>query len=296
MTTRKLVVNDGQTEKELLIVGTVSIGRDPSCNIHSLDPLLSRRHAEFAWSKPHVTIRDLDSRNGILVNGIKVREQILKTGDVVQAGGLQLRYLETSTINSEEEHTRARERTDTAVETPTLAPTGHVPARPPAAATPAASRAASQADTVTARVVPGVDLDATFAGSVADRTFAPGSLDPGSLGAQGGNFDATLAPVRRPSVASPASPAAATSAAPVEAQIVVDRQLLVTSASAGCFELFGVRPEALVGGSAAEVLLQSLTTVAAPGGPPGLSIALSRSGDRTLTLTFKAGQAVETVR
>jgi pSer/pThr/pTyr-binding forkhead associated (FHA) protein len=287
MTTRKLFVNDGQTEHELLIVGTVSIGRDPACNIHHLDPLLSRRHAEFTWSKQHVTIRDLDSRNGILVNGLKVREQILKSGDIVQAGGLQLRFQETSTITTEEEHTRARERTDTAVETPTIAPM--------------AAKKAAAAETVTAPAMPGFDPDATFV-SDPNATFAPGALKtPADFGPPVGNFDATMAPVRRPAAAAaaaapPAATASATRPALVEAQVVVDRQLVVTSANAGCFELFGVRPEALVGGSAAEVLVQSLTAVAAQDGPPGLSIALSRSADRTLTLTFKAGQAVETVK
>ena len=44
---RKLLVNDGRSERELLLDGTIVVGRDPSCHINDLDPLLSRRHAEF---------------------------------------------------------------------------------------------------------------------------------------------------------------------------------------------------------------------------------------------------------
>jgi hypothetical protein len=40
------------------------------------------------------TVRDLDSRNGILVNGVKIRESKLRNGDVVQVGHLQVRYVD----------------------------------------------------------------------------------------------------------------------------------------------------------------------------------------------------------
>ena len=43
MIVRKLVVSDGRTERELLLVGTIVVGRDPSCQLNDLDPLLSRR-------------------------------------------------------------------------------------------------------------------------------------------------------------------------------------------------------------------------------------------------------------
>lgn len=334
MVTRKLIVDDGRSERELLIVGTVSVGRDPSCNIHDLDSLLSRRHAEFVWSKQNVTIRDCGSRNGILVNGIKVPEQVLKSGDVVQMGHLHVRYVETSGVVTQEDRTRARERTDTAIETPTMAPTGRIKESIPQEETQAAPMPRrsvnSDLDSTFAAPGRGRDLDATFAAPAArgrdlDATFAgpAGDLDatfaatapvappaakpatppraveapsrdldatfaPGTLARDSANLDATFAPARRPSAA-PSRPAM------TEVEILVDHQLLVTSASAGCFELFGVRPEALVGSSAAEVVVQSLTSVAASDGPPNVSITVTRiPADRTLTLTFKAGTTGET--
>src|SRR5439155_489621 len=52
------------------------------------------RHAEFVIDARGVGVRDLHSRNGILVNGAKVSESVLRPGDVVQVGHLRLRYME----------------------------------------------------------------------------------------------------------------------------------------------------------------------------------------------------------
>jgi hypothetical protein len=81
-------------ERELLLVGNIVIGRDPACHVSEPDPLLSRRHAEVIVNVHGVSVRDLNSRNGILVNGAKTREQVLLPGDVVQLGHMQLRYVE----------------------------------------------------------------------------------------------------------------------------------------------------------------------------------------------------------
>jgi hypothetical protein len=91
---RKLIIGNGRSEREILLVGNIVIGRDPACHISEPDPLLSRRHAEIIANVHGVSVRDLDSRNGILVNGEKTREQVLLPGDVVQLGHLQLRYVE----------------------------------------------------------------------------------------------------------------------------------------------------------------------------------------------------------
>src|SRR5439155_1634492 len=63
--TRKLIVTNGEAERELLLVGTMVVGRDPACDVSDVDPLLSRRHAEFTATANAVSVRDLGSRNGI---------------------------------------------------------------------------------------------------------------------------------------------------------------------------------------------------------------------------------------
>ncbi len=91
---RKLLISNGRSDREVLLVGNIVIGRDPSCHISESDPLLSRRHAEVIANVHGVSVRDLNSRNGILVNGEKTREQVLLPGDVVQLGHVQVRYVE----------------------------------------------------------------------------------------------------------------------------------------------------------------------------------------------------------
>ena len=89
----KLLVKDQQGEREVLLIDTVAVGRDPRCDISQADPLLSRRHAEFVASGPGVIVRDLNSRNGILVNGRKLQEAVLRPGDVVQISQLAVTFL-----------------------------------------------------------------------------------------------------------------------------------------------------------------------------------------------------------
>ena len=63
--------------------GEVSIGRDSSNQLWAPDPALSRRHCLVVATGEQVSIRDLGSRNGTLVNGVPVASQpdtALRTG------------------------------------------------------------------------------------------------------------------------------------------------------------------------------------------------------------------------
>ena len=92
---RRLIVSGGGRPRELMLVGTLIVGRDPACDISETnDPLMSRRHAAFSAGPRDVTVKDLGSRNGILVNGVKTAESVLDSGDVVQIGHLQVRYVD----------------------------------------------------------------------------------------------------------------------------------------------------------------------------------------------------------
>lgn len=94
---RRLIVSGGIRPRELVLVDTLIVGRDPACDITDLnDPLLSRRHAAFTSDRQDAAVRDLDSRNGILVNGAKMKEARLRHGDVVQIGHLQVKFVDES--------------------------------------------------------------------------------------------------------------------------------------------------------------------------------------------------------
>ena len=92
---RRLIVSGGSRPRELVLVDTLIVGRDPACDIseHN-DPLMSRRHAAFTADAKHAAVKDLGSRNGILVNGTKIPEARLRNGDVVQIGHLQVKFVD----------------------------------------------------------------------------------------------------------------------------------------------------------------------------------------------------------
>jgi hypothetical protein len=87
-----LLVDDGALPRELVLLGTTLVGRDPECEISHADPRLSRRHAEFRVTAEGVRLRDLGSRNGTLVNGRRVDEIVLTPGDIVQIAHLTIRF------------------------------------------------------------------------------------------------------------------------------------------------------------------------------------------------------------
>ncbi|HEX9638048.1 MAG TPA: SpoIIE family protein phosphatase [Acidobacteriota bacterium] len=83
-----LVLPEGGTSRRRLPQGKVTLGRGRTCEIAIPDPLMSRRHAEFERQGQDLIVRDLGSRNGILVNGTRITEAIsIRPGDRLQIGG-----------------------------------------------------------------------------------------------------------------------------------------------------------------------------------------------------------------
>jgi transcriptional regulator with GAF, ATPase, and Fis domain len=76
-----------------LMQDEVSVGRDSSNQLWTSDPALSRRQCIFFQQAGEFRIRDLESRNGTLVNGIPVQEQPLKHCDRIDIGNSVLVFL-----------------------------------------------------------------------------------------------------------------------------------------------------------------------------------------------------------
>ncbi|MEN6642670.1 MAG: DUF3662 and FHA domain-containing protein [Armatimonadia bacterium] len=68
------------------------IGRGSDCEIRLEDSAVSRHHAEIVWQYVQYQVRDLDSANGTFVNGQPVSSALLRDGDLVEVGLVQLRY------------------------------------------------------------------------------------------------------------------------------------------------------------------------------------------------------------
>ena len=59
------------------------VGRDPKCGIFINAPLLSREHARIDFREGAHLVVDLDSTNFTKVNGERITEKALKTGDQI---------------------------------------------------------------------------------------------------------------------------------------------------------------------------------------------------------------------
>ena len=67
--------------------GEVTVGRDPTNGVAVVDPSVSRKHCLLQREEDgRFRIRDLDSRNGTVVNGVPVKEQWLHHGDELAIG------------------------------------------------------------------------------------------------------------------------------------------------------------------------------------------------------------------
>ena len=78
-----------------LIEGQFAVGRSAGCQLSLDDPLVSRRHALLIVSREGVTIEDLQSRNGVIVNGQRIPGRTkVHAGDKIVIGSQELTLLE----------------------------------------------------------------------------------------------------------------------------------------------------------------------------------------------------------
>ena len=70
--------------------GDLLIGRNEDNDIVYSAPMISGRHAMLHYNGTKWTIYDLDSTNGIYVNGFRVKSMKLDLGDVIDIFGLRI--------------------------------------------------------------------------------------------------------------------------------------------------------------------------------------------------------------
>ncbi len=69
------------------------IGRAPGCEMHIDSSSVSRHHALILAGTREAIIEDLNSTNGVILNGRKVTRQVLNDGDILTIGEIQFRYV-----------------------------------------------------------------------------------------------------------------------------------------------------------------------------------------------------------
>jgi general secretion pathway protein A len=93
----KLVLSDaGQVLGELhLVPGRKVIGRTPDNDLQIDSKFISRHHCQMVTGSDGITVvEDLNSTNGIVVQGKRVRRHTLRDGDVVSLGQHELLYVD----------------------------------------------------------------------------------------------------------------------------------------------------------------------------------------------------------
>jgi pSer/pThr/pTyr-binding forkhead associated (FHA) protein len=74
-----------------LLEGQFVVGRSATCQLSLDDALVSRRHAMFLVTKEGVTVEDLESRNGVTVNGQRITSRVpVQPGDKIVIGSQEL--------------------------------------------------------------------------------------------------------------------------------------------------------------------------------------------------------------
>ncbi len=85
--------NQGQ-RRITLEAEPIVVGRHPECGVHASDERLSRRHCRIERHGEGFRVVDLGSRNGTKLNGVRVSEKALRSGDRIEIGGLAIEYID----------------------------------------------------------------------------------------------------------------------------------------------------------------------------------------------------------
>jgi diguanylate cyclase (GGDEF)-like protein len=96
-----LCIYGGHIGRRFVLGDTISaIGRDLDCEITIAHGTVSRRHAEIKGKRNERRIVDLESTNGIYVNGSPVEDTELNSGDFIKIGEVIFKYLSGDNIEA----------------------------------------------------------------------------------------------------------------------------------------------------------------------------------------------------
>src|ERR1700742_278292 len=76
-----------------LNVDTTTIGRVEDNTFQIADPSVSSHHAEIILRGSDVVVKDIGSTNGTFINGEKITESVLKPGQTLRFGQIELQLL-----------------------------------------------------------------------------------------------------------------------------------------------------------------------------------------------------------
>ena len=98
----EVVSYDEKNESIELGEREVIVGRSPKSDIHIPIDNVSRRHARILFRNEEYHIEDLNSTNGLYVNGIRVEKCVLRNNDQIEIGGVKILFREEMTFKENE--------------------------------------------------------------------------------------------------------------------------------------------------------------------------------------------------
>ncbi len=84
---------NGNTVSLYELRDSIVLGRARHCHIQLDDGTVSAEHVSIIPQGNHYEVKDLDSTNGVLVNGEKITSATLHPGDIIRVGTHELEFL-----------------------------------------------------------------------------------------------------------------------------------------------------------------------------------------------------------
>jgi len=91
----RLILRRGEAGKSSYVMSTqpITIGRSEDRDVILTDPASSRRHATIHFMGDHYLVKDEGSANGVMMNGVSVRESTLNAGDRLVIGETEFEFV-----------------------------------------------------------------------------------------------------------------------------------------------------------------------------------------------------------
>ena len=90
----RLICMTGEKKKVsyFIMANRIILGRSERSDIQIMDSKSSRRHAEIVVVSGKCILSDLNSRNGVIVNDVKIKQHCLVDGDKIAIGPVIFKY------------------------------------------------------------------------------------------------------------------------------------------------------------------------------------------------------------
>lgn len=89
----KIRYKSGDEEVHEITERITTLGRTPANTIQLKDSSASRKHCMIKIEADSFLLRDLDSANGVTVNGERIKDHWLTDGDRIQIGTTVMKFL-----------------------------------------------------------------------------------------------------------------------------------------------------------------------------------------------------------